>query len=200
MSYARMIGRAILWMVRNTQVLRVDLMPDHDDVLGFSNHWYPQARETAQPISLGGGLSIRVVAPPLFVATKLEAYKGRGEDDPLSGHDIEDIFNLVDGRPELLDEVRAAGSDLRACIADELSKLLDNALFGYAVKSAAGDPNRNEANFIAMIHLIGSPVWRMLEQVKSTRSDEEPFYPSEGGHWRAVCTTLSIRTCIPTTS
>ena len=141
-----------------------------------------------------------MVAPPLFVATKLEAYKGRGEDDPLSGHDIEDIFNLVDGRPELLDEVRAAGSDLRACIADELSKLLDNALFGYAVQSAAGDPNRNGATFIAMTYLIGSPVWRMLDQVKSTRSDEESFYPSEGGHWRAVCTTLSIRTCIPTTS
>ena len=156
MSYARMIGRAILRMVRNTQVLRVDLMPDHDDVLGFSNHWYPQALETAQPVSLGGGLSIRVVAPPLFVATKLEAYKGRGEGDPLSSHDIEDIFNLVDGRPELLDEVRAAGSDLRACIADELSKLLANALFGYAVQSAAGDPNRNEAYFIAMIYLIGS--------------------------------------------
>ena len=58
--------------------------------------------------------------------------------------------------PELLDEVRAAGSDLRACIADELSKLLANALFGYAVQSAAGDPNRNEAYFIAMIYLIGS--------------------------------------------
>lgn len=141
-----------------------------------------------------------MVAPPLFVATKLEAYKGRGEGDPLSSHDIKDLLNLVDGRPELLDEVRAADSDLRACIADELSKLLDNDLFGYAVQSAAGDPDRNEANFIAMIHLIGSPVWRMLDQVKSTWSDEEPFYPSEGGHWRAVCTTLSIRTCIPTTS
>ena len=27
--------------------LRVDLMPDHDEVLGFSNHWYPLALQTA---------------------------------------------------------------------------------------------------------------------------------------------------------
>lgn len=70
--------------------LRVDLMPDHDEVLGFSNHWYPQALQTAEPVSLGGDLTIRVVTPPLFVATKLEAYKGRGEGDPLSSHDIEE--------------------------------------------------------------------------------------------------------------
>ncbi|PTL89164.1 hypothetical protein C6W88_19285 [Halomonas litopenaei] len=135
--------------------LRVDLMPDHDDVLGFSNHWYPQALETAQPVLLGGDLSIRVVTPPLFVATKLEAYKGRGEGDPLSSHDIEDILNLVDGRPELLDEVRAAGSDLRAYIADELSKLLDNDLFGYAVQSAAGDPDREALLFERLEVLAG---------------------------------------------
>ena len=53
--------------------LRVDLMPDDDEVMGFSNHWYPQALKTAEPISLGGDLTIRVVTPPLFVATKLEA-------------------------------------------------------------------------------------------------------------------------------
>src|SRR5690554_5231107 len=76
--------------------LRVDLMPDNDEVLGFSNQWYPQALQTAEAISLGGNLSIRVVTPPLFVATKLEAYKGRGNGDPLESHDIEDILNLVE--------------------------------------------------------------------------------------------------------
>ncbi|MCJ8287871.1 MAG: hypothetical protein MJH14_20760, partial [Halomonas sp.] len=140
--------------------LRVDLMPDQDDVLGFSNHWYPQALETAQPVSLGGDLSIRVVAPPLFVATKLEAYKGRGEDDPLSSHDIEDILNLVDGRLELLDEVRATGSDLPAYIADELSTSLDNDLFGYAMQSAAGDPNREALLFERLEILAGERGWQ----------------------------------------
>lgn len=135
--------------------LRVDLMPDDDEVIGFSNHWYPQALKTAKPISLGGDLTIRVVTPPLFVATKLEAYKGRGEGDPLSSHDIEDILNLVDGRPELLDEVRAADSALQAYIATELGQLLDDDDFGYAVQSQAGDPDREALLFERLEFLAG---------------------------------------------
>jgi len=134
--------------------LRVDLMPDRD-VLGFSNHWYPQALQTAEPVSLGGDLTIRVVTPPLFVATKLEAYKGRGEGDPLSSHDIEDILNLVDGRPELLDEVRAADSALQAYIAAELSELLGKDDFGYAVQSQAGDLDREALLFERLESLVG---------------------------------------------
>lgn len=135
--------------------LRVDLMPDHDAVLGFSNHWYPQALKTAESVSLDGDLSIRVVTPPLFVATKLEAYKGRGEGDPLSSHDIEDIINLVDGRPELLVEIQAADSALQAYIAAELSELLNNDDFGYAVQSQAGDPDREALLFNRLEVLAG---------------------------------------------
>lgn len=127
--------------------LRVDLMPDHAQVLGFSNHWYPLALQTAEPISLGGDLSIRVVTPPLFVATKLEAYKGRGEGDPLSSHDIEDILNLVDGRPELLGEIRCADSALQGYIATEMAQLLSNDDFEYAVQSQAQDPDREALIF-----------------------------------------------------
>lgn len=135
--------------------LRVDLMADHDEVLGFSNHWYPLALKTAEPVSLGGDLTIRVVTPPLFVATKLEAYKGRGKGDPLSSHDIEDILNLVDGRPELLDEVRAADGALQAYIAAELSELLGQDDFGYAVQSQAGDPDREALLFERLEILAG---------------------------------------------
>lgn len=136
--------------------LRVDLMPDHDEVLGFSNQWYPQALKTAEPVSLGGDLTIRVVTPPLFVATKLEAYKGRGEGDPLSSHDIEDILNLADGRPELLVEIQTADSALQTYIAAELIELLDIGDFEYAVKSQAGDPDREELLFERLEILAGA--------------------------------------------
>ncbi|BBI50689.1 hypothetical protein HORIV_31100 [Vreelandella olivaria] len=46
--------------------LRVDLMPDNAEVLGFSNRWYRQALECAESISLGDDLMIRVVSPPLL--------------------------------------------------------------------------------------------------------------------------------------
>jgi len=61
--------------------LRVDLMPDTEAVLGFSNDWYARAVATAWRCAMDGDLSINVVTPPLFLATKLVAYRGRGEDD-----------------------------------------------------------------------------------------------------------------------
>lgn len=127
--------------------LRVDLMPTDEKVLGFSNRWYPQALESAEPISLGSGLTIRVVTPPLFVATKLEAYKGRGNNDPLESHDLEDILNLVEGRPALLDEIRSVDAELQDYISKELGKLLEDDDFAYAVQSQARDPGREELLF-----------------------------------------------------
>lgn len=135
--------------------LRVDLMPDNDEVLGFTNRWYRQALESAEPVTLNDDLSIRVVNPPLFVATKLEAYKGRGQDDPLESRDIEDILNLVDGRSELFEEVRSTDSTLQAYIASELAQLLDNDLFGYTVQSQAGDPDREALLFERLEILAG---------------------------------------------
>ncbi|MBK1643060.1 hypothetical protein CKO12_14590, partial [Chromatium okenii] len=82
-------------------------------------------------------------------------YKGRGESDPLSSNDIEDILNLVDGRPELLDEVRAADSALQAYIAAELSELLGKDDFSYAVQSQAGDPDREALLFERLEILTG---------------------------------------------
>ena len=63
--------------------LKVDFMPDDVDALGFTNCWYKEALATATLYQLQKNLQIRVVTPPYFVATKLEAYKGRGNDDPL---------------------------------------------------------------------------------------------------------------------
>lgn len=96
--------------------LRVDFMPDDEEVLGFSNRWYRQAMESASTYSLKDNLLIQLVSPVYFLATKLEAYKGRGNDDALGSRDIEDILNLIDGRAELLREVRSASSDVQSYI------------------------------------------------------------------------------------
>ena len=118
--------------------LRVDFMPDDPQVLGFSNRWYGDALKTAMPYELSDDLSIRLVNPPYFLATKLEAYKGRGKCDTLSSHDIEDLLTLIDGRESLIDEVRTAPEELRGYLAEEFSQLLQDTNFEYAVNSQAG--------------------------------------------------------------
>ncbi len=103
--------------------LKVDFMPDDEAILGFSNRWYAKGIETAVPTALDEALVIRRLTSPLFVATKLEAYCGRGGGDLIGSRDAEDILLLVDGREELTDEVAAAEPEIRDYIAEQITEL-----------------------------------------------------------------------------
>jgi len=102
--------------------IKLDLMPLDEKILGFSNRWYKAAMDTANEFEIERDIRIRVVTAPYFCATKLEAFKGRGKGDYLASHDLEDLITVVDGRPELLDELRSAPEDVRSCIADAVGQ------------------------------------------------------------------------------
>ncbi|KTG26516.1 hypothetical protein AWR38_16780 [Idiomarina sp. WRN-38] len=137
--------------------LRVDFMPDTESAYGFTNRWYAAALRTAQPFVLKEALTIRLVQPTYFLATKLEAYKGRGKSDPLESRDIEDLLALVDGREELLEEVESASGELRAYLAEEFAELLRHPDFEYAVQGAAlNNPEREALIFERLEKLAGS--------------------------------------------
>jgi hypothetical protein len=49
---------------------------------------------------------------PYLLATKLEAFRGRGDGDFAGSTDIEDIILIIDGRPSVLEEVRHADAGM----------------------------------------------------------------------------------------
>jgi predicted nucleotidyltransferase len=104
--------------------LEVDLMPMDSGILGFANRWYPLAVETASVVALPTGARVRLIGAPAFVATKFEAFWDRGHGDLLGSHDLEDIINVVDGRPSLGAEVAAAAPQLRQYLAAQCATLL----------------------------------------------------------------------------
>lgn len=127
--------------------LQVDIMPDDASVLGFSNRWYAEALKTAQPCQITADLSIRLLTPPYFIATKLDAWLGRGKGDAFH-RDLEDLLNLFDGRPTLVEELSKAPEELQTFVAEEIVKLLELDDFEYAVQSTArGDQQREEIIF-----------------------------------------------------
>jgi hypothetical protein len=128
-------------------VFIVDVMPVDEHILGFSNRWYPTAVETAQTFNIAGH-AVRVVTPAMFIATKLEAFHGRGGDDVFASHDLEDIIAVVNGRPELGTEVTSAPVHVRDYIEAEVRVLLGNrdfveALAGYLLPDAASQARRD---------------------------------------------------------
>lgn len=126
--------------------LKVDFMPDDEAILGFSNRWYATGIETAQPHILDTGLDIKVLTPPIFVATKLEAFQGRGNNNLYASRDAEDLLLMVDGREELLAEISAASDDVRQFTAEGFRALLANSdsttfLKEISVNSLAAQPS-----------------------------------------------------------
>lgn len=120
--------------------LKVDFMPDDEAILGFSNRWYAKGIETAVETSLDDAITIRRLTTPLFIATKLEAYRGRGAGDLIGSRDAEDILLVIDGRPELVDELAAADGDVRAYIAEECKSLLADRNFDHFLQGNIRGP------------------------------------------------------------
>jgi len=142
-GFARDISSDVIcrWVHKASGVL-FDLMPVQPDVLGFSNRWYPYAVETAVPVDLGNGVTIRLVSAVAFVATKLEAFAGRGGGDFLSSHDLEDVLNIVDGREELASEMAAAPADVRQAVAAAFGPLLASPDFANVLPGLLAEPER----------------------------------------------------------
>jgi hypothetical protein len=103
----------------------LDVMPTDERILGFSNRWYAESLRNAQEVTIED-VTLRLIHPPYFLGTKLEAFYGRGEGDYMASPDMEDIVTLLDGRPEIVEEVRGSGRQIKRYLMNQFKGLLDN--------------------------------------------------------------------------
>jgi hypothetical protein len=59
-------------------------MPADPTILGFANRWQGASIPHAIECTLPSGAKIRAAPPPYLLATKLEAFNGRGRQDFLA--------------------------------------------------------------------------------------------------------------------
>lgn len=104
----------------------LDVMPIDPNILGFGSDWYQEAQENAVRFALPSGNAI-------YLITKLDAFNGRGNDDYMQSHDIEDIVTVLDGRPELLGELEKAGPKIKQELASRFETLRQDTRFIDAV-------------------------------------------------------------------
>jgi len=101
--------------------LVLDAVPLDPKALGFTNQWYRSGVLHATQVSLNDIVSIRILDAPHFLASKLEAYRGRGADDAFISHDVEDVVSVVAGRPGCVEETKAADPEMAAWIGSVLT-------------------------------------------------------------------------------
>jgi predicted nucleotidyltransferase len=124
----------------------LDIMPTNEQILGFGNEWYRPALAAATKLRLPSGRTIKMVTAHYFLATKLVAFDNRGRGDYIMSHDMEDIVAVLDGRPELVDELQQVDDELRVYLATRFGELLANENFLTAVpghlQGGAASPDR----------------------------------------------------------
>ncbi|MCP3690017.1 MAG: hypothetical protein GY784_16560 [Gammaproteobacteria bacterium] len=117
-------GPICRWLFNTkTCQVKLDVMPIDEKILGFSNRWYNEAIKQALEVSLPSGIVIRVVNPAYFLATKFEAFAGRGKGDYFS-HDLEDVVFVMENRDRFIVELMDCPAELKAYFARQAASLL----------------------------------------------------------------------------
>lgn len=119
-------GPVCRWIIKTKAGrIKLDVMPINEEILGFSNRWYKEAVKEAEEHRLSNESVIRVVSPAYFLATKFEAFAGRGKGDYFS-HDLEDIVFVLENRERLIIELMDCPEELKHYFSQQAAKLLND--------------------------------------------------------------------------
>ena len=117
----------------------IDIMPCEAEVLGFSNRWYVEGMKKSIVHALPSGRQIQIFSPVYLLASKIEAFLGRGQSFYYS-KDIEDIIVLLDGCEALPEELDCAEAEVKLFLQQWFQENLDDlqdAIFNFLPNSSA---------------------------------------------------------------
>ncbi len=117
----------------------LDVMPTDEKILGFGNSWYRQALKYAVSHEISDDLIVKSVTAPYFLATKIEAFRKRGNNDFLASHDFEDIITVIAGRVEIAEEVASVDNDLKIHLKLAFEEILKNDQFEQVLPGHVSD-------------------------------------------------------------
>jgi len=117
----------------------LDVMPSDEKILGWGNRWYKEALEFSVVHQITDDLAIKSVTAPYFLATKIEAFKARGNNDLLASHDFEDIITVIAGRVDIVEEVALANGGLKKHLQQVFTEILKNNQFMQVLPSHVSD-------------------------------------------------------------
>lgn len=104
--------------------LIVDIMSTDEKVLGFSNKWYAPGFKLAIDFEIDKQQNVKIFPVTYFIASKLEAFKNRGENDGRTSSDFEDIIFVLNYRNIIWKELQEADEIVKRYLKDEFRKLL----------------------------------------------------------------------------
>jgi hypothetical protein len=68
--------------------------------------------------------TIQILPLPYFLAAKFAAYNSRGNNEPRTSHDFEDIVYVLDNRMDLVEQIIQAPDDVKPFLKSEIESIL----------------------------------------------------------------------------
>ncbi|CZG58308.1 TPA: hypothetical protein ACJ5DT_003074 [Legionella pneumophila] len=104
----------------------IDVMYMDGALQGINSNWYQAGFDNAIEIQIKDK-KIKILNAVYFIATKLEAFTDRAykNNDYWDCKDLEDIINVINGRPELLVEIMNSPKNVVQFISGYFKKLIE---------------------------------------------------------------------------
>tara|TARA_R110002124_G_scaffold80533_6_gene213125 strand:- start:64 stop:750 length:687 start_codon:yes stop_codon:yes gene_type:complete len=102
----------------------IDFIPFEETPLGPTNSWLKPGFKKAYPVQIGN-TEIKILPVSLFLATKWEAFKSRG-NDPRTSHDFEDIIYIIDNNLEVVQDIKNAEDDVKLFLKEMSNEILNH--------------------------------------------------------------------------
>lgn len=102
----------------------VDVMPAEDSPIGPVNSWHRAGFNLSWNVTLDNE-TIRILSSPFFLASKFEAFNGRGGDYRTS-HDFEDIIYVIDNRTTIVKEIIDSQEGVKNYLKSEIKKVMES--------------------------------------------------------------------------
>jgi predicted nucleotidyltransferase len=117
---ASFVGRFLL------QGIILDVMPIDETILGFSSRWYKEGFDRAIEYNIDDRHRVKIFSAPYFMASKLEAFNDRGNNDGRTSEDFEDIVFILENRSVIWNEMKASDENARDYLLGQFKKLYKN--------------------------------------------------------------------------
>lgn len=103
----------------------VDVMPTDPSIIGFSNRWYAEGFEGAIQYVLDEQTTVQIFSLPYFVASKWEAFKGRGENDYRTSKDFEDLVYVFENVDDFEVQIQTSPEHVISYLREEFVDLIN---------------------------------------------------------------------------
>jgi predicted nucleotidyltransferase len=139
---AKFVGRYII------EGVIVDLMPTDGNILGFTNIWYGEGFKKAIAYTIDEHHTVRIFPAPYFIASKIEAFKNRGNSRGLTSSDFEDIIFVLENRDLVWEEMKKTDLPLKDYLINKFTALLKNPYLEEWIDAHTGFNSPSSAGFI----------------------------------------------------